>query len=470
MSRADEPDPAADETIRALEAALAQSPDNVPLIRHLARTLGQQRRFEDAERWYRRALQLASDDDTLRLALAECYLDQNKHNHAGVIVDLLLQRDPPVAGTFVLHARILLAEGDVRRAVHAFHRAVEDDPKQAESELARRLGLSAADLAGRSGDDRDEDDAGVPEVVDGRVRSLADEGPNELAGLELERPRIAFADVGGMDALKEEISIKLIQPQKHPELFKAYGKSVGGGLLLYGPPGCGKTHIARATAGEAQARFLAVGIHDVLDMWLGNSEKQLHAIFEHARRNAPCVLFFDEVDALASKRSDMRGSAGRHVINQFLSELDGVSASNEGVLILAATNSPWFVDPAFRRPGRFDRMLFVPPPDETARAAILEVHLAGKPLEALSAAKIVKKLDGFSGADLHGLVERAVEAKLRAALKQGAPSPLTEKDLMRAAKLVKPSTREWFSTARNHVLYANEGGLYDDVAKYLGLE
>src|SRR5690606_2704948 len=147
-------------------------------------------------------------------------------------------------------------------------------------------------------------------------------------------------------------------------------KAIGGGILMYGPPGCGKTHLARATAGQVKASFISVGIHDVLEMWIGSSEQRLHTMFEQARRQTPCVRFFDEVDALGASRSDMRQSAGRQLINQFLSELDGVKASNEGVLILAATNAPWHLDPAFRRPGRFDRIIFAPPPDAIARSSI----------------------------------------------------------------------------------------------------
>ena len=216
----------------------------------------------------------------------------------------------------------------------------------------------------------DEDD-------DRRVRLPADESGEVDFDTELERPKISFADVGGMESLKEEIRLKILHPLANPELYKMYGKSVGGGILMYGPPGCGKTYLARATAGEAKAAFLAVGIEDVLDMWLGNSERRLHQLFETARQNTPCMLFFDEVDALGAKRSDMRASAARMLVNQFLSELDGVSHSNEGVLILAATNAPWHVDSAFRRPGRFDRVLFVPPPDAAARQDILRLASQG---------------------------------------------------------------------------------------------
>jgi SpoVK/Ycf46/Vps4 family AAA+-type ATPase len=204
-------------------------------------------------------------------------------------------------------------------------------------------------------------------------------------------------------------------------------------------------------------------------MWLGNSERNLHALFEQARQNTPCVLFFDEVDALAASRADLRASAGRQVINQFLAELDGIGARNEGVLILAATNAPWHLDPAFRRPGRFDRILFVPPPDSSARAAILRLLCRGKPVHNVDYEHVAKKTDQYSGADLKAVVDLAIEAKLRAAIKAGAPQPLTTKDLLAAAASVKPSTREWFATARNYALYSNQGGTYDDILKHLKL-
>jgi SpoVK/Ycf46/Vps4 family AAA+-type ATPase len=165
----------------------------------------------------------------------------------------------------------------------------------------------------------------------------------------------------------------------------------------------------------------------------------------------------------------MKHGAGRHVINQFLSELDGVQSSNDGLLILAATNAPWHLDPAFRRPGRFDRILFVPPPDPTARAQILRVLLKGKPVADIDYEHVAKKADAFSGADLKALVDQAIEGKLREAMRDGIPKPITTKDLIAAISSVRPSTREWFSTARNYALYANQGGAYDEVLKFLKL-
>jgi SpoVK/Ycf46/Vps4 family AAA+-type ATPase len=283
----------------------------------------------------------------------------------------------------------------------------------------------------------------------------------------VERPTITFAEVGGMEGVKEEIRLKIVHPLTYPELYRAYGKPIGGGILMYGPPGCGKTHLARATAGEIRANFIPVSISDVLDMWTGNSEKNLHALFEEARRTAPCVLFFDEVDALAARRSDLRHSTGRLTINQFLAEMDGMPHSNEGVLVLGATNAPWHLDPAFRRPGRFDRIIFVPPPDATARASILRVQLRGKPLERVDYDQLARKSNGFSGADLKAVVDVAIEGKLGESIQTGVPTPLTTRDLAGAITTLRPTTTEWFATARNHALYSNEGGAYDDVLTYI---
>jgi SpoVK/Ycf46/Vps4 family AAA+-type ATPase len=286
----------------------------------------------------------------------------------------------------------------------------------------------------------------------------------------MEKPDMRFENVGGMKDVKKEISLKIIQPLKNPDLFKAFGKKAGGGILLYGPPGCGKTYLARATAGEIDAKFINIGLHDILDMWMGNSEKNLHAIFEQARNNTPCVLFFDEVDALGASRSDLKQSSMRHVINQFLAEMDGVERKNDGVLILAATNAPWSVDSAFRRPGRFDRVIFVAPPDEAGRAEVLKQHILGKPADDIDVQAIAKITPEYSGADLKAIVDLAVEDKLEESLLKGSIEKITTKDLLKAARQHKATTSEWFSTARNYALYANESGLYDDILKYLKLK
>ena len=442
------------ELIAGLRAALEVSPENVPLRIQLARACSSVGRFDDAEQELRQALSLSPHHIQATFELAQVYAQQDKTSQALVIVESLTRNSNAPAASHVLYARLLFREGDVPRAVAQYKLGLEKDPDVADEELGRTLGVT--------------EDPDNSSVVDGRVRASW-EGDQSGGEAEVERPRLKFADIGGMESVKEEISLKILYPLQHPELYKAYGKTAGGGILMYGPPGCGKTYLARATAGEIGAGFIAVGINDVLDMWIGKSERNLHEVFEQARYHRPCVLFFDEVDALGGRRSDMINGSGRQLINQFLSEMDGVTSSNEGVLILAATNAPWHVDSAFRRPGRFDRILFVPPPDEAGRADILRLHCAGKPQEQLDFNTIARKTEQFSGADMKAVVDAAIERRLREAMKTGKPAPLVTKDLMEAVKTLKPSTREWFASARNHALYSNQGGIYDDVLRYLKL-
>ncbi|HEY2881521.1 MAG TPA: ATP-binding protein [Pirellulales bacterium] len=439
------------DAIDPLREALGYSPDNVPLRKHLATMLLNAGRADEAADVLRDGLTRHPDNRELKVGLAAAFFKQAKYSQSLVVIEDLLAHGDPPAEAHLWHCRLLMRRGEVHSAVAAYKAALDVDPDAADAELAEQLGIGADSTS---------------EVVEGRQRAAWDEPPADPES-KVERVKTTFAEVGGMEGLKEDIRLKIIYPLQHADLYAAYGKTAGGGILMYGPPGCGKTHLARATAGEIKAGFLSVGINDVLDMWIGNSERNLHELFEQARQNKPCVLFFDEVDALGARRSDMRASAGRHLINQFLSEMDGISSANDGLLVLAATNAPWHLDPAFRRPGRFDRVLFVPPPDAPARAAILEILCRGKPMDSIGFDQVAAKTDSFSGADLKAIVDVAVEAKLTEAMKRGVPTPLNTKDLLAAAKQVKPTTKEWFSSARNHALYANQGGVYDDILKHL---
>ncbi|WP_426363811.1 ATP-binding protein [Streptomyces sp. E-08] len=292
----------------------------------------------------------------------------------------------------------------------------------------------------------------------------------DAAAWDVDAPgAVRLADVGGMEEVKERLEAAFLAPMRNPELRRLYGKSLRGGLLLYGPPGCGKTFIARAVAGELGANFLTVSLSDVLDMWIGASEKNIHDIFETARRQAPCVVFLDELDALGAKRSRTHHSGLRNVVNQLLTELDGIAsgAGNEGVFVLAATNVPWDVDIALRRPGRLDRTLLVLPPDAAARESILRYHLRERPIEAVDLVRLVKATEDFSGADLAHVCESAAEAALLDSARTGSVRLITTKDLLGAAKQIKPSTEPWFAAARNVAMFANEGGLYDDLLAHL---
>ncbi len=443
-----------DAGLQALREAARLSPDNLPLRQHLAGQLLAKGYLAEAEAEFRAALVLAPKHPDIIAGLAEAFVRQSAHGPALAALEPLLAEPgyPPRLG--ILAARALMGEGDMGRAAYRYFEAISRDASLADPDLAGRL------TPGGPGSPWPPPAAAPPPIP---------ATPANRSTAEVERSGVTFADVAGMETVKEALRIKLLLPLQQPELYAAYGKRAGGGVLLYGPPGAGKTHLARAAAGELGAAFVNVGLADILDMYVGSSERNLHATFDLARRNRPCVLFFDEVDALAGRRSDMRHAQTRQLVNQFLAELDGVDQSaNEGVLVLAATNVPWYVDAAFRRPGRLDQPVFVPPPDAAARAAILRILCRDKPLAEMDFDAVARVTEHFVGADLKGLVDRAVEAKLQQSISVGRPIPLSTQDLLAAAQTLRPTAvREWMATARNYVLHANDSGAWDELMPWV---
>ncbi len=446
------------EELDQLREAIKASPNNVPLRKLYAKALMKAKRYEEAELEWKEAIKLSSEDVQLKIGLAKAFYEQEKTSLGLVLIEELLKsQDLPGAEAWVIYAKLLLQSRSAEEAKEAYEKAILINPEAKDSYLESEINLQ---LKHKTKPEPEKLTLGGHSSVDNE----------EATSVEFERPKINFEAVGGMEHVKEEVRMKIISPLEHPEIYKAYGKKIGGGILLYGPPGCGKTHLARATAGEVKSNFISVGISDILDMYVGNSERNLHAIFEKARQLKPCVLFFDEADALGANRTDMRNSAGRHLINQFLAELDGVEYDNDGVLILAATNAPWHLDPAFRRPGRFDRIIFVPPPDDKAREAIFRIKLTNKPVGKINLQKLTNKTVGFSGADLEAIIDIAIESKLEESIRKGQPVPIETADLLNAVKKHRPTTKEWFQTAKNYALFANEAGLYDEILDYLNIK
>jgi SpoVK/Ycf46/Vps4 family AAA+-type ATPase len=438
--------PELEKDLEALRSALAVSPDNVPLRLHLADTLREAGQTRQAAGEYRAALALDPNSAAGHAALGALLYEQNQLDAALDHLLAAVRLDPKNARSLLNLSRVESALGHHADALMHLGAARALDPSLAEE--AEAPGPRPIALVESGPDDR----------------TAALEGGDVISG---ERPPITFDDVGGLEAVKEQIRLTIIYPFQRPELYAAYGKKVGGGILLYGPPGCGKTLLARATAGEVRAEFIYVGIDDVLDMYHGESERKLHAIFETARRKAPSVLFFDEIEAIGGKRVDMRQHFLRTLVNQFLAELDGMEGDNERMLIIGATNAPWHVDGALMRPGRFDRVVFVTPPDYEARLAILRIHLRGKPAAEPDLPRLARRTQGYSGADLMGIVETATEAALQDALRTDRVRPITTADLVQALQKVRPTVDDWLATARNFGTYANQTGFYDEVMAYL---
>ncbi len=419
--------------IAALEQALVSTPNNPALQLHLARTYLEAGRPTDGLAQYSALLAIDPVNPEALRGAAQAALACNQPTLAQAYNQILAALNLPVE---------------------------EIGTKPIPSERPSPPPTDPAPAASTEGATRRQ--VGRFQVIDGG----ATDDPTE-PGRGFIRPSVTLDDVAGLEEVKRRLDMAFLGPIRNPALSRTYGKGAAGGLLLYGPPGCGKTYIAKALAGELGFSFVSVGLHDVMDMWLGESEKRLHGLFEYARSTAPAMLFFDELDAIGHKRSNLGGSASRNIVNQLLVELDGVDGKRDSVFVLAATNLPWDVDTALRRPGRFDRTLFIPPPDDPARRQIMEFHLQDRPTQKLDLDSIVKKSRGFSGADLRLICELATEYAMERALRSGTTEPVTQRDLSKALGETKATTKTWFEAANNYVMFANSSGEYNEVAEFL---
>ena len=438
-------------TLASLEAAFCISPDNDQLLTVLLRGCldnGQAARglatLDEIDR--------ALSEPELRLLAARIALE------AAAPERVLDYAGDESAESMILRARALLVLERRDEGRECYEAALARNQTLEDPVLARALRSRVRAFG--------ETRTGGP-----RLKVIANDDTDDTEVHRLLMPderKVTFDDVGGLEEIKSAIRKRIILPFQKPSLFERFKKRRGGGILVYGPPGCGKTLLARATAGECNARFFNVTISDILDMYIGESERKLHAVFETARQSKPAILFFDELEALGGKRQYHREGSSSKLVSQFLSELDGFSQNNEGVLVLAATNVPWDIDPAFRRPGRFDRVLFVPPPDRQAREHILRMLLDERPtVPGVDVGRFAKRSSGFSGADLLNLVETAGDFAIEASLDSGEEVPIGSDHLKNAFQQVKPTTHEWLSSARNYARYANEAGHYDEVLEFL---
>ena len=268
--------------------------------------------------------------------------------------------------------------------------------------------------------------------------ALKDIQPSALREVYIEVPEVHWDDIGGLEEVKQQLREAVEWPLKHPEYFKEMGIDPPKGILLYGPPGTGKTLLAKAVATESEANFVSIKGPEVFSKWVGESERAIREIFRKARQAAPCVVFIDEIDALAPMRGLVTADSGvtERVVSTLLTEMDGLERL-EGVVVIGATNRPDILDPALLRPGRFDRLIYVPPPDERARLEILKVHTRRMPLaEDVDLAEIAKRTEGYTGADLEVLVR---EAGLLALREDISIQRVYARHFEEALKKIKPS-------------------------------
>ncbi|MDK2825682.1 MAG: hypothetical protein PWQ63_845 [Methanolobus sp.] len=280
-----------------------------------------------------------------------------------------------------------------------------------------------------------------------------------------EIPNIGFSDIGGLEDVKEEIRKAIIYPFTHKKLYQMYGQKAGEGILLYGPPGCGKTMMAKAAAKECGAEFISVKTSTIVSKWVGASEKNIKQIFDIARQGKRSIIFFDEIDSIATRRSESEDYAKR-VVNELLAQMDGVDTASDDLLVLAATNEPWAIDPALRRPGRFSKLVFVPEPDLEARKAILQIHLKKRPIDAdLDILYLAEITDSYSGADLAAICKEAADIPLGEALRGGDPRKIRLQDFETVLQKRKPSIVSWYIEAKTAVRKTGEEDVFSELAE-----
>ena len=416
-----------------------------------------------------RALALAPGNAELRLLLAEALTDAGRQADAAVEYARLLDEGALPREQIIAAGRLALEGGNLQLAARLLERAKNDGVVEGvaalQLDLEREL-TSGADSAstGPTGP------GGARPAAPAAREALQDAPqPTEVftpGEQRVAKPRVSFADVIGLEEAKKALHRATILPYQRPDLYLKYGRSTGGGVLLYGPPGCGKTLLARATAGECGLPFHSLPLEDLHSAQPEGRERGVHQAFERIRLNAPCVLLVDELDRLTA-RGRGASDAGRPFVEQLVRELDATSPDEPGLVVLAASSTPWDVDDALTRPGRLARRLFVPPPGEEARAGILELLLLGRHAEDLDLGRLAASTPLFSGADLRALVEAAVDLVIDEALDSGTEPPLRMEHMEMALSRARPTTLGWLRAARELVEPPERAGRYEELASFL---
>ena len=300
-----------------------------------------------------------------------------------------------------------------------------------------------------------------------KQQTVIEEG--QIKRVAFYKSTVKFESVIGLNKVKKYLHDNVVLAIKNPELFKKYGKKLGVGLLLYGPPGTGKTYIVNAIAGEAGANVIIAQINQIVDMYTGNTEKNLHAVFAQARENTPCLIFFDELDALGVKRGGGgpqggESSALRLAVNQFLVEMNGVEANPEGLFVMGATNQPWDIDPALKRSGRFGDSVYLPPPKYGDRKRLFEFYTRNKPRGHLSYGRLARITTGFSPADIERVCDRAAMLPLLHEYEKKTGRKLVMSDIIKVLRdkdLSGSSLDEWYQMAKKDVISKTETQIVD---------
>jgi len=409
-------------------------------------------RFDEAIDLYTQAIKIDPNYSSAYFNRALCYAILNRYDEAVKDAGKVMEIEPESYDAPYVMGIISEYQHDYVAAEEWYKKALAKNPnyEQAKSRLDQLKAKTAkpVEVPGVTKAPAQKEEYSETEISEGQIKKT-----------KWHKATITFKDVVGMEKQKELIYDNIILAIKKPELLKAYGKKLGLGVIFYGPPGNGKTYIVNAIAGETGSNVIIARINEIVDMYAGNTEKNMHAIFEQARKNTPCIIFFDEIDALGVKRESAGESQNymRMAVNQFLQEMDGVEKNPEGIFVIGATNQPWDIDPALKRSGRFGEAIYVPPPDYKARKAAFIYHTRNKPLGGfINFGRLARATAGYSNADIMEICDKAALIPAVEEDRTGRKRKIKMHDFLKIIKIHGSTLDEWYSMIRKEIISKTE--------------
>ncbi len=428
-----------------------------PLAKELytkAGELFEENKFDEAIEQYTQAIKIDPNYSSAYFNRALAYAIENKYSEAIRDAEMVMKLEPDSYDAPYIMGLVNEYQQDFAGAKEWYEKALSLNPNYSEAKARLSQLKTKMEIASAPQQEKTEAQAGVSETViqEGQIKQT-----------KWHKSQITFKDVVGMEKEKKLIYENIILAIKKPELLKAYGKKLGLGVLFYGPPGCGKTYFVNAIGGETNSNVLIARINEIVDMYAGNTEKNMHAIFEQARKNTPCIIFFDEVDALGTKREGA-GESGQYMrmaVNQFLQEMDGVEKNPEGIFVIGATNQPWDMDPALKRSGRFGEAIYIPPPDYKSRKQAFIYHTRKMPIGRINFGRLARATTGFSNADIMEISDKAALIPAAEEDRTGKRRKIKMSDFLRMIKVHGNTLDEWYAMIRKEIISKTETQIVD---------
>ena len=442
-------------------------------------TLFDDSKFDDAIHEYTEAIAIDKGYSSAYFNRALNYVIQKNYDAAKRDLQIVIDLEPKSPDAPLLMGDIAEQSNDLISARFWYERSLTNDPNytEAKNRLEHVDSLLHIDAKGNASDSKTQKELSVTPTIQStpladtskskKDETIIQEG--QIKKMAFYKSTTKFDMVIGLTKVKKYMQDNIVLALKKPELFKKYGKKLGTGTLLYGPPGVGKTYIINAVAGEAGANVIIARINQIVDMYTGNTEKNLHAIFEQARESAPCIIIFDEVDALGVKRSGGDGGGGessamRLAVNQFLVEMNGIETNPEGIFVMGTTNQPWDIDAALKRSGRFSDAIYLSPPTYKDRKNLFELYTRNKLRSHLSYGRLSRATAGYSPADVEKICDKAAMRPLLHEHTRNKERKLNMKDMMAILKdkdISGSSLDEWYAMVKKDVISKTETQIVD---------